>query len=276
MNRLEDHKYENKQVFKTLIEKIKKTARNVESDIKSLGELANIIPSKLSKEDMTKLTRSVNNMSARIKMYQQKIEKFSLHLRELKSKNSKYIKAYDSMATNSIDMNAMINENAGAYVDTELHLNKLTESVNDLENLLDQFKREANIETEKTKLKTLMSEVFSEDLPNFANELKKVFPTDDYVTHKIKENVSCVDGKCTVLESEVKRIKNKSEATVDELRFKIDNLMNVIEMMSKEKYQRENELMDEITNLKLDMANLRNELLFKMKKQNNFDNIKRF
>ena len=264
MSNFVEQQNSNKLIYKRIYDKLVKIQKLILEDVNSLKELASKLPITLAVDEKVRLEKAVQNLDGRMKNYSQKLDKCETQLQDFKIVNSKFVKAYDNLGSQA-NVNAVINETAAFYVELEKLLTATKEMLADLGEIAEEFKKSANLETEKSKIKKVIKDALSEDAESIAAGLKKIFPTEDFMMLKLKESMNCVNGKCTIMESEFKKLLAAHEQEMQELKFKLDQVVNSIEMIVNENRRKETNLVNEIDNSKNELTRLRHDLIQRLK-----------
>lgn len=264
MSNFVEQQNSNKHIYKRVLDKLLKIHNHILNDVESLKEVARSLPAVLSHEEHEKLSKAIQNLDLRIKLQNQKLDKIDSQIADFKILNSKFINAYENLGSQS-SINAVLNETAAYYVELENAFNKAKEMLADLLEISEEFKKKYNLETEKGKMKKVIKEVVSEDIQSIAEALKSVFPSEDFLTIKLKESMSCVNGKCTILESDLKRVQSKLENELHNMRFKLDEVINTIDMIANEQRTKAINAANEMDATKNEIMRVRLELMQRLR-----------
>jgi hypothetical protein len=219
MSNFVEQQNSNKHRYSYLKKKVDSLNQNIEHDIRSLKELIISIPNEIANNDKKNLEKAMNNLDLRIKLYVNKIDKGEYMLEEFKSTNIKFFKTFESMKSNNSG-NAVLGEASEQFILIENGLQKAKETLNELEEILNSFKNKYSLDVEKNKI----SKYLNDKIPHIIDEVVKVLPSEKFLSNKIKEQFECVDGKCSILENNLKKLVTNIEKHVEDLEIKVENL----------------------------------------------------
>lgn len=235
MNSYIEHQNSNRNKHKHLFSKLDKLNLIINDDIKILKELITLLPNKLDNNDLKKLGKTLENLETRIKLYDSKIDKYGYHIDEFKTSNMKLVKTMETFKTsNDPSQLSLVTEISSQYNDLENLLLSARENLKLLEEILLELKNAKNIDFERDRLDNKITELLD-------NKLKDL-PTEDFVLYKIKEHMSCYDGRCEIMESSLKEVANQLETYLLKLEERVDQLENTIMYFKEESNKRLNEV----------------------------------
>jgi hypothetical protein len=216
----------NKFLYNELANKSKKIEDKINNDLTSVQQLLDNLPNKITDNEKKKLTKYVNSLSLRFKIYDSDIDKLEFKFNEFLSKTEDFIVSSNTTNTNNLYLSSKEHQ-----IELQKLIDNLIEKNNLFGNLIDELKIRTDIDEERDKLRGMVTEIVKYNIKDLSTEIDNKLINDG--KGKFDEINKCINNKCELINKKVDNSEFKTEKIIYELSKQISRLEQMVNSMEE-------------------------------------------